>query len=117
MITLSAQIENLSSRVDRSWKITLGTQEWTPDEIGLIGSMQNKVCFVAINPDPFTTAQKEVIENTKAELSDNGKTPSQRLRGVLFVNWTNDKQGYDVFNDFYNFQMDKITNHFKSKLE
>jgi len=40
MITLSAQIENLSSRADRSWKIVLGTQELTPNEIGLIGSMQ-----------------------------------------------------------------------------
>lgn len=116
MITLSAQIENLSSRVDRSWKIILGTQELTPTELGLIGSMQNKVCFVAINPDPFTTEQKEMIENTKAELSETGKSQSQRLRGVLFVNWQNDNLGYENFHDYYISQMDKIINHFKTKL-
>jgi len=91
MITLSAQIQSLNSRVDRSWRLTLGTQELSPDLIGTLGSMQNQVCFVAINPDPFTTEQKSIIENTKAELSDNGKTHSQRLRGVLYKNWEQTK--------------------------
>ena len=116
MITISAQIENLSSRVDRSWKITLGTQELTPDQIGLIGSMQNKVCFVAINPDPFTTEQKDIIENTKAELSENGKSQSQRLRGVMYINWQNDNLGYDNFHDYYISRMELIISHYKSKL-
>lgn len=116
MITLSAQIENLSSRADKSWKIILGTQELNPNEIGLIGSMHNQICFVAINPDPFTSEQKEIIKNTKAELSENGKTQSQRLRGILFVNWQNENLGYEQFHDYYISQMDKIINHFKSKL-
>lgn len=116
MITISAQIENLSSRADKSWKIILGSQELTPAEIGTIGSMQNQICFVAINPDPFTSEQKEIIENTKAELSENGKTQSQRLRGVLFVNWQNDNLGYEQFHDYYISTMEKIISHFKSKL-
>ena len=116
MITLSAQIEGFGSRADKSWKLILGTQELTPNEIGTIGSMQNQVCFVAINPDPFTSDQKEVIENTKAELSEHGKTQSQRLRGVLFVNWENENQGYENFHDYYISNMDKIINHYKRKL-
>lgn len=116
MITISAQIENLSSRADRSWKIVLGTQELTPQEIGTIGAMQNQIAFVAINPDPFTTKQKEMIENTKAYLVDGGKSQSQRLRGVLFVNWQNENLGYENFHDYYINQLDKIISHFKSKL-
>jgi hypothetical protein len=116
MITLSAQIQSLNSRVDRSWRLTLGTQELTPDMIGTLGSMQNQVCFVAINPDPFTTEQKAIIENTKAELSDNGKTHGQRLRGVIFRNWEQDNEGYKEFHDYYLVKMEKIITHFKQKL-
>lgn len=117
MITLSCQITGINSRVDRSWKITLSTQELTPDEIGSIGSMQNQICFVAINPNPFTSEQKEAIENTKAELSETGKTPGQRLRAVLFINWQNDNKGYDQFHDYYLSQMERIITHYKSKLD
>ena len=116
MITLSAQIEGFGSRADRSWKLILGTQELSPSEIGTIGSLQNQICFVAINPDPFTTEQKDIIENTKAELQETGKSQSQRLRGVLFVNWQNDNLGYENFHDYYISQMDKVINHFKTKL-
>lgn len=116
MITLSAQIESFGSRADKSWKLTLGTNELTPTEIGLIGSMQNQVAFVAINPDPFTSEQKEIIENTKVELAENGKTQSQRLRGVLFINWQQDQQGYKEFHDYYIAKMETIITHYKSKL-
>ncbi len=116
MITLSAQIEGIASRADKSWKLTLGTQELTPVEIGTIGAMQNQVCFVAINPNPFTNDEREMIQNTKAELADSGKTHSQRLRGVIYMNWHNDTEGYAEFHDYYIVKMEKIINHFKSKL-
>lgn len=116
MITLSAQLEGISSRADRSWKLTFGTQELTPKEIGELGAMQNAVCFLGINPNPFTNEEKRVIENTKAELAEDGKSHSQRLRGVLYMNWHNDPQGYENFHDYYIVNMDKIINHFKSKL-
>lgn len=116
MITLAAQLEGISSRVDKSWKITFGTQELDPIEIGSLGQMQNETCYLAINPNPFTSDELEKIRNTKAELADNGKTHSQRLRGVLYVSWKNEPLGYDNFHDYYIVQMEKIINHFKSKL-
>ncbi len=116
MITLSAQLEGMSSRADRSWKIIFGTQELTPKEIGELGQMQQSICFLAINPNPFSSEQIEIVENTKAELADDGKTPSQRLRGVLFVNWKTNPEGYEIFNDYYISKYEKLINHFKSKL-
>ena len=85
MITLAAEFEGMQSRADKSWKLIFGTQELTPEEIGKIGGAQNNVCFLAINPNPFSSEQEKVINDTKAELADEGKSPSQRLRGVLFV--------------------------------
>jgi len=116
MITLSAQLEGMSSRADRSWKLIFGTQELTPEEIGRLGKAQQNICFLAINPDPFTSEQKEAIENTKADLVDTGKSPSERLRGVLFVNWKTNAEGYDLFHDYYITKYEKLINHFKSKL-
>jgi hypothetical protein len=116
MIELSAQLEGISSRVDKSWKLTFGTQELSPIEIGSLGQIQNAVCFLAINPETFTSEELRRIEDTKVEMADEGKSPSQRLRGVLFVAWKNDPEGYEVFNDYYIHKMEKVINHFKSKL-
>ena len=63
----------------------------------------------------FTSEEKEMIQNTKAELADGGKTHSQRLRGVLYMNWHNDPEGYAEFHDYYIVKMQKIINHLKSK--
>ncbi len=116
MITISAQLESLSTRADRSWKIVMGTQEMAPADVATLASMQNQVAFVAINPDPFTSEQKEVIENTKAELSDTGKTHSARLRGVIYRLWEQDNEGYKEFHDYYIVKMERIISHYRSKL-
>lgn len=116
MIVLSGQLEGMQSRADRSWKITFGTGELSPEQIGQIGQMQQNVCFVGINAEPFTNNEKELIANTKAELADNGKTHSQRLRGVLYVKWKAESEGYENFHDYYIIKMEKLINHFKSKL-
>jgi hypothetical protein len=116
MLKLSAQLEGISSRADRSWKLVFGTQELSPEEIGKLGQMQNAVCFLAINENAFLDPEIELIKDTKAELLETGKSHSQRLRGVLFVNWQNESEGYENFHDYYIVKMDKIINHFKSKL-
>lgn len=116
MIVLSAQLESMQSRADKSWKLIFGTQELTPDLIGQVGKMQNDVLFIAINPDPFNNEQKEIIENTKVEFADTGKTPSERFRGVLFVKWKAESEGYQNFHDYYIVKMEQLINHYKSKL-
>lgn len=116
MIVLSAQLEGMQSRADKSWKLTFGTQELSPEQIGNLGQMQQAVCFVGINANPFSSDERELIANTKAELADNGKTHSQRLRGVLYVKWQSEPEGYENFHDYYIVKMEKLINHFKSKL-
>jgi hypothetical protein len=116
MIVLSAQLEGMQSRADKSWKLIFGTQELTPEQIGQVGQMQQSICFIAINSDPFSNSQKEIIENTKVEFADTGKTPSERLRGVFYVKWKDKPEGYENFHDYYIIKMEKLINHYKSKL-
>lgn len=116
MISLSTVLEGMQSRADKSWKLTFGTLELTPDLMAQLGSIQQSACFLGISANPFNSEEKSIIENTKAELADTGKSHSQRLRGVLYVNWEHDNEGYENFHDYYIVKMDKIINHFKSKL-
>lgn len=116
MISLPVILEGVASRADKSWKLTFGTQEITPEAVARIASMQQNVCYLAINPNPFSNKELEIIKNTKAELADTGKSHSQRLRGVLYVKWENENEGYDNFHDYYIVKMDKIINHYKNQL-
>lgn len=116
MINLSVILEGVASRADRSWKLTFGTQELQPEDLTKIAAMQQSVCFLAVNPNPFTNKELEIIKNTKAELADSGKSLAQMQRGVMFLNWKNEPEGYENFHDYYIVKMDKIRNHLKSKL-
>ena len=51
------------------------------------------------------------------DLEVEGKTKSQRLRGVLYVLWGNGCTKDDDFNTFYANEMNKIIEHYKNKLD
>ena len=117
MITIPAILENFRSLKDRTYKLTFETNELTPDQLGEIGSALNFPGYLAFNKDVFSKAQLDLIEETKADYDDTSKTPSKRLRNVLFIKWQQDNDGYKVFEDFYRSQMEIIITHFKSKLD
>jgi len=59
-----------------------------------------------------------LLEAIKADsIEDNSKTPGQRLRGVLYKNWEQNKEGYDTFADYYRSKMEVIITHYKGKLD
>lgn len=116
MILLAAQIEGLASRKDKTVRLTLGTQELSPNKAAEIFQLNQKFCYVAIKEENFQAEEVDEIENLQAEL-ETKKTPSQRLRGILFVNYQQNSEGYKDFATYYLAKMDKICNHFKNKLE
>jgi hypothetical protein len=58
-----------------------------------------------------------IISGIQSEFEFNEKPPSQRLRAVFYRIWERDKQGYDDFELYYRFQMEKLIEHFKTKLD
>lgn len=114
---LSGQVENISSRKDRTWKISFGTQELTPELSGMLSGFVNEFCYMALKVEPFKKDEKDIVESLQSELDFSGKSPGQRLRNVLYRLWEQDKEGYEDFNLYYNFQMEKIINHFKTKFD
>jgi hypothetical protein len=58
--------------------------------------------------------QQEIDEINNTEIEVEGKTLSQRLRNVLYV--YNEQNQNEDFKEFYATEMNKIIEHYKSKL-
>ena len=116
MILLPAQVESITTRKDKSVKITIGTQELTPADAAKIFYLNQQFCYLAIKPEPFTREEIGSIDSLKTDLNT-AKTPSQRLRGILYLNYQQDNKGYKDFTTYYSSELDKICEHYKTKLD
>lgn len=118
MILLSAQVEGIQSRKDRTIKLTFGTQELMPSQAGDIFSLNNQMVFLAIKVEPFNKGEQELIESAKVDEDDAGfKSPSQRLRACLFVLFQQQPEGFKTFSEFYNARMEQLIVQIKNKLQ
>ena len=101
-IRTPAIITSISSKQDGSLGLRLSTPELTPDEKVAFLEIQGLNTIVLIEPTDFESKE---IKEIKGELDS--KTPSQRLRSVLFVLY--DQQGREgTFEEFYIKHMNKI---------
>lgn len=116
MITLPAVLESLRSLKDKTYKLTFETGELTPEQLTGIGQNLQQFGWLAFKQAGFGERDKVLLDSLKVDYDDNGKTKSQRLRGVLYRNWEHEPQGYEVFDDYYNHHMEKLISHYKSKL-
>jgi len=116
MIKLSGIIEGISTRKDKTIKLSIGTQELSPTEAADIFQLNQQFCYLAIKPEPFTKVEQDLIDTLKTDF-ENIKTPSQRLRAILFINFGQNPEGYKDFSIYYQSKMDKICEHYKAKIE
>ena len=90
-------------------------------------SLIKKPGYVLISANNINQDQIDAVEKATTNTEFSEKTPSQRLRGVLYKLWEktqpktmNGDTGemeYVDFDLFYKRQMNKITDHFKTKLD
>ena len=117
MIIIPAQLESYRSLKDRSVKITFETAELSPSQVGDIQGNILKAGFLAFKSDVFKENEKQLIDSIEVEYEDKEKTPSKRLRGVLWHCFNNDAEGYQTFPAYYENKLEQLINHFKSKLD
>lgn len=105
---------------DRSVSVSFVTQELTPDKAGKLFELQNQAGYIAIKAETFLDEETKALEAIKADVSEfGGKTPSQRLRNVLYVYFEQLREQGIVTNDFdlfYKKQMDVLIEQYKTKL-
>ena len=115
MIIIAATIDSLRSRKDKTWSITLGTQELTPQQGSEVMKLNGQLCAVAFKFSDFAPDEKELLESINPDLES--KSFSKRLRDVLFVWFKQEPQGFKDFSAFYQHFMELYINNVKSKLE
>lgn len=116
MIIVPSLLDGIRTLKDKTLKVTFETNELNPQD--LLGLMENlnQFGFLAFKPQPFKKEEKEILEQLESGYEEQGKTPSQRLRGVLYVNYQQNNDGFDTFTRYYDHHLEKIINHFKSKI-
>ncbi len=116
MILMPAILVSYKSLKDRTLVLAFETNEPTPEQITNIALSVQCAGFLAFNKDAFKTEQLQIIEETKADYEDKTKTPSKRMRDVLFIAWKQSNEGYATYEDYYRYKMNMFINHVKSKL-
>ncbi len=105
----NATIGTVSSREDGSVAFRVITAELRPSEKGLVMDYHGRACKVLIAP--HEGAPDEIVTVT-TEKGD--KTPSQRLRGIIFVHFQQCGSEGD-FESFYRTRMTAICDGYKIK--
>ena len=115
-LLLPTIVTAIRTKVDGSLSLTAETQELSPSKAGELFSFRGKVTMMYLSPKE-TISQKEIDQVNAIDSEIDGKTPSQRLRNVIYVLFTQQPDGYKDFDSFYKFHMNRIAEHYKSKLQ
>lgn len=114
-ITTSAILTTYRPRVDKSWSITLNINEPSQEQKQIIDSLLQHSVVVMVKDADITPDEESILDNIDIDI--NTKSPSQRLRSVLYLMHQNDNEGSPEFKDYYRLKMEKVISHFKSKLD
>ena len=119
-------IDKVSTLADGSLRIYVGTPELSNETMVNVFSLIKKPGYVLVSTSSFNQEQIDAVEKATVNAEFSEKTPSQRLRGVFYKLWEqtqpksmNGDTGeleYVDFDLFYKRQMNKLIDHFKTKL-
>jgi uncharacterized protein YeaO (DUF488 family) len=117
MIVINAILESFRSLKDKTLKLSFETNEPTPEQLNQIAVNSQKYGYLVFSGNQLTPEQLESIDKAKNDLYDSSKSPSKRLRSVLYVWFEKDNKGFKTFEDFYLHQMERVINNVKEKLD
>lgn len=112
-----ATIENISTRRDNTLKLVIGTQEVSNEAGAKLLSLRNKYVKVLISDESINQKQIDAVSETKIQ-AVSGKSPSQRLRAVLFRLYESTaKNSVNNFEDFYSYEIEQMISEVKLKID
>jgi len=124
-IVFEGGIDNIRTLADNSLRVSLGTPELTPETVGSMYSMLKQPGYVVISTMPISQKQLDAVESATVDREFENKTPSQRMRNVLYVLWEQQqpketspegKTTYVDFDLFYKRKMTELITFIKNKL-
>jgi hypothetical protein len=111
ILTTQAGLEAVRDNKDRSCRLTFETQELTNEEFNALRDIRGEVGWLAFALNPVS---EKDLPKENAEVGT--KTPSARLRAVLFILWKHEHSLLD-FDVFYKAKMEGIINKIKLLLD
>lgn len=115
-IIIPAILSSYRPRVDGSWGVSFSTNILSREQKTCIDEMLSTAVMIMIKEGEITKDETEIMDAVDADLIENEKTPSKRLRNVLYLLYVqNGREG--EFKDFYKFKMEQLITHFKDKLD
>ena len=106
--------DGLRTMADGSVKFSFATRELHADDLAALLSYRKQEGYLLFKPAPFEESDLIDIPETVPEFR-NSKTPSERLRGVLYRLWEfRGSQGN--FEAWRTEEMERIITHYKGKL-
>jgi hypothetical protein len=113
-IQIPATLEGISTLKDGGLSIRLHTQELNPEERVTAMNYAGKFGWFL-----FDEKEHEDTELEDIRKDTGGKSPSQRLRSVLYVLYTQSKSDSATgsFDQFYAQKMEQLINGVKNKLD
>lgn len=113
---LPVSLNPISRRKDKSVKMSFETRELNPEETMTLMAMEGEEGWMLFSTNS-EEVKEEFIPEERAEVDE--KTPSERLRAVMFVWWKQESEAGRYIGTFENFRRDKIERYIegiKSKL-
>ena len=126
-VVFEGGIDKVSTLADGSLRVYLGTPELSNETMVNLFGLIKKPGYILISTNTVNQEQIDAVEKATTNADFSEKTPSQRMRGVMYKLWEktqpktlNGDTGemeYIEFDLFYKRQMNKIIDHFKTKLD
>ncbi len=117
MFQIYSTIDSVKTLKNGSLKIAIETQDITlfpPEQLVEIFKLNDKYVYTAFKEVEIKEEDLDIKELPTEFKGD--KTPSQRLRSVLYVYWEQHKPTSD-FNTYYSNYIDAIIRNVKDKLD
>jgi hypothetical protein len=112
-----AYLTGYKRRKDKSVSLSFVTQEVSSEEITTIDELQDSFGYVYFREgDTMRSEEVETLDAIDLDLEDKSKSPSKRLRNVLYKYWEQHQKEIG-FKDFYKSKMEVIIQHYKDQLE
>lgn len=110
MLRLPATFDRFSSRSDGSYGLSFSTQEATEGDLGMLHKHNRLFGWLLFSENDIQSG------DVPKEAATDNKTPSKRLRDVIFVLYSQQGAQGD-FELFYREKMEKLIDVVKAKLE
>lgn len=116
-IILDGILESIATRVDGSVRVTFGTQTIDPSYAANLFALRGQYCKALFSDTNVTPMEEKLINEEVIKDGRKIKTKSQKLRAIIYILYEQEKPEGIEFTDYYDGIMNKLIDHYKSKLD